>query len=311
MSELEAGAWWEWTGLLPASRQEEAVARLTALGYDQWWVDQPLDHTRIAEGWLTEQSRTAMVSLHVYPPSREAAAALSAALADLTESASIDRVAARDYLATWREGRQVVPLRDGWSIAPPWLAGEAPDPARVIIIDPGLAFGAGDHPTTRDSGILLLETLRPGERVLDLGAGSGVLSILARRAGSGPAVAVEIDALAAAEIPRNMALNGVDGVTVLAADARQLAPDQQFDLVLLNIGAREAKALRPLCDQIAAPGARLIISGLAEWAAGGVAEAYIGSGWRTRARRQAGSDWGSLVMSRDPQRLRHEHVADV
>jgi ribosomal protein L11 methyltransferase len=223
---------------------------------------------------------------------------VKAALADLADRVESGEAQAQDWLRTWREQRSVVPLPDGWSIAPPWLVDQTPDPARTVVIDPGLAFGAGDHPTTRDSATLVLAWVRPGDRVLDLGAGSGVLSILALKAGAATATAVEIDAMAAGEIPRNAALNDVTGITAIQADATQAALGESFDLLLLNIGARESRLLQPLCDRVAAPGARLILSGLADWAAPAVAEVYTAAGWRTRQRLQAGSEWVTLAMTR-------------
>jgi ribosomal protein L11 methyltransferase len=71
-----------------------------------------------------------------------------------------------------------------------------------------------------------------------------------------------------------------------------------YDLIALNIGARPARELRPVCDAMASPGARLVISGLAEWAAPDVAAEYARSGWRTRLRVQAGSEWVTLALDR-------------
>ncbi|MBI2303107.1 MAG: 50S ribosomal protein L11 methyltransferase, partial [Armatimonadetes bacterium] len=229
----------------------------------------------------------------------EVAAELQEQLGGLAVEVTPSVVRAEDWLASWREQRSVVPLIEGWAVAPPWLAAGLPAGTRAAIIDPGWAFGAGDHATTRDSAILLLRWLRPGDRVLDLGAGSGVLSILARLAGSGPVTAVEIDPIAAREIPRNAALNGVEGVEVAVGDAASIALCERYDLVLLNIGARQARLLRTRCDQVSAEGTRLIVSGLAQWSLEGVVKEYGISGWITHETVLTEQDWATVLMVRE------------
>jgi RsmE family RNA methyltransferase len=78
------------------------------------------------------------------------------------------------------------------TIAPPWLA-EGWDPKTTIVIDPGMAFGTGDHATTRSVVMLLQDVVRPGDRVADLGAGSAVLAIAAAKLGASRVVAIELD----------------------------------------------------------------------------------------------------------------------
>lgn len=298
MDEAPKPVWIEVRCNLPPDRAEEAAARLAAGGWLEWWVDQPLHHERDAGGWATAPDTAAAVTLHVCVADRSEAERLLRALDELAESARVGELRARDWLDDWRQDRGVVVLTDGWSIAPPWLRDAAPDAQRVIVIDPGLGFGAGDHPTTRDSAVFLVENLRRRQRVLDLGAGSGVLSILAARAGAGRVVAVEIDEFAAAEIRRNGSLNGSPAIEVVVGDAAVMAGLGRFDLIVANIGAREASALRPVCQELAAPGATLILSGLTEWSAPEVAAGYTADGWLTRRRTQSGSEWVTLLMTR-------------
>ncbi len=90
-------------------------------------------------------------------------------------------------------------------IRPPWIAGDASD----VLIDPGLSFGAGGHPTTRLCLRLLLDA-QPGGALCDWGAGTGILGIVAARRGWSPVTAVELDREAIATIASNAAANGVD-----------------------------------------------------------------------------------------------------
>jgi ribosomal protein L11 methyltransferase len=143
-----------------------------------------------------------------------------------------------DWADRWRQFHK--PLRVGrlW-IGPPW---EEPDPDAIsVVVDPGRAFGTGGHPTTQ----LCLALLEEEERgsVLDVGCGSGVLSIAAAKLGFGPVLAFDFDPQAIEATERNAAANGVS-VDVRQADLREDAlPDA--DLVLANIAAEAVLELSP------------------------------------------------------------------
>ena len=274
------------------------AARLAMAGYDSWWIDQPVEHPAGHDDWDHPINLAEHATVHIQLGSPADAATLTDSLGELAESAVPQAIESKDWLSAWREGREVVELTAGWSIAPPWLADQAPDTAKCVIIDPGLAFGAGDHATTRDSATLLVTCLEPGQSVLDLGAGSGVLSILARKLGAGRVVAVEIDPHASAEILRNMDLNGVSGVEAITGDASALTGLGQFDRVVLNIGAHAARRLRDHCDRLAAPDGELLLSGLATWSDHDVIEAYAATGWAVLERRETDAEWVTLRLAR-------------
>jgi len=290
--------WRELVCQVAAEQADTLLERLSALGCDQVWVDQPLTNERVPDGWFVEPSRASVVTVHVFP-APERLASLPDELADLVQSTYERTVAVEDWLTSWRESRRVITLADGWCFAPPWLAETTPDRARTVVIDPGLAFGVGDHPTTRDTALLLLGAGVAGGSVLDLGAGSGVLSILARRLGAARVVAVEIDELAAREIPRNAELNQVTGIEVHCGDAAGADLPGPFDVILVNIGAREAKALAAQVDRLAATGARIILSGITAWSIAAVDGVYAGLGWRTRRRRRWQSEWVTSLLARE------------
>jgi len=149
----------------------------------------------------------------------------------------------------WREFHRPVRVGPLW-IGPPWE--DAPGDALAVVIDPGRAFGTGAHPTTRLCLELLLDL--PRASLLDVGCGSGVLSIAAALLGFGPIVGVDIEAPSVEATLANATINGVE-VEARVLDA--LAdPLPEADLVVANIAVAAVTALG---SRIAAP--RLVTSG--------------------------------------------------
>lgn len=166
-------------------------------------------------------------------------------------------------------------------IAPPWLAadGNAND---TIVIEPGMAFGTGEHATTRGIVRLLPRVMEAGDRVADLGAGSAVLSIAAAKLGAAHAFAIEIDPDAIGNAEQNVARNGVgDRVTILEGDATALLPlVAPVDLVLANIISSVIRALLPAVASSLAPGGRAIVSGILREELPEMLATLESSGWR-------------------------------
>jgi ribosomal protein L11 methyltransferase len=175
--------------------------------------------------------------------------------------------------------------RDGWRqharvvrvgrvvIRPPWvpLGLVAPDEV-VAEIDPGPTFGHGAHPTTRLCLAALDRILGPGDVVLDVGCGSGVLAIAAVLLGAPRAVAVDIDPAAVTATRANAERNGVaDRVDVRPAGEM---PEATFEVVVANIGAAALRDLAPALRERVAPGGTLVLSGLLDPPPPAVAAAF-------------------------------------
>ncbi len=128
-----------------------------------------------------------------------------------------------DWTEQWKQGVRAHVLGE-LTIAPPWLAAGL-DPARSIIIEPEMAFGTGEHATTRGVVRLMQGVIRAGDRVADLGAGSAVLAIAAAKLGAGSVAAIELDHDAIGNAEENAERNGVaDRVRVIEGDAGVLLP---------------------------------------------------------------------------------------
>lgn len=199
----------------------------------------------------------------------------------------------QDWLATWREG--IEPVRTGAiTVVPSWLVAEhEPAPETIVLeLDPGAAFGSGHHATTRLCLQALQEELEPGQRVLDVGCGTGILAIAAALLGAGSVEAVDVDPDAVVVTRRNAAANGVQ------VDARLGGPEAataRADIVLANL---LTPTLHTLADQLVAaarPGGTLVASGVASERAEGVAAALAAAGARA-VRRIDDDDWAALVL---------------
>lgn len=163
----------------------------------------------------------------------------------------------------WREF--VAPIEVGADLVlrPAWLAGGSDEfrGRTVVDIEPAGSFGLGDHPTTRLSAGTVWRLVGGGERILDVGCGSGVLSIVALRRGAEHAVAIDVAEAAREATVANAMRNGVEDR--IDASCTPLADvDGRFDLIVANILAPTLVALARDLKRLLAPGGRLIISGV-------------------------------------------------
>lgn len=141
------------------------------------------------------------------------------------------------WTKVWEQYYHAVRLTRYLTVAPRWEDYTPQQPGEIVLrLDPGQAFGTGTHPTTRLVLQLLEGVVRGGERVLDVGTGSGVLAVAAERLGAAAVLATDIDDVAVASAEQNIALNPVHHIRVIASDLLQAVPrTEPFDLVLANI----------------------------------------------------------------------------
>ncbi len=191
-----------------------------------------------------------------------AAAASAAGLAEPPAYAAED-VAEQNWVQLTQSQFEPIRISDRLWIVPSWH--EAPTPDAInLILDPGMAFGTGSHPTTRLCLEWLERSVQPEQSLLDYGCGSGILAIAAAKLGAAPVTGVDIDPQAVVAAEANAERNAVSARFL--DSAAPLAG--QFDLVVANILANPLRALAPaICGYVRA-GGRLALSGiLAEQAA--------------------------------------------
>jgi ribosomal protein L11 methyltransferase len=154
-------------------------------------------------------------------------------------------------------------------IVPSWH--EPPDPhALNVVLDPGLAFGTGTHPTTRLCLRWLDTTVRGGEAVIDFGCGSGILAIAALKLGASSAIGIDIDPQAVLAARRNAEQNRVSATFVSAAE--QISGPAP--ILVANILAQPLIVLAPLLAELTASGGKLALSGILEEQANEVEQTY-------------------------------------
>ena len=199
---------------------------------------------------------------------RIAAAAAAAGIEDLPEI-ELEDVAEQDWVRLTQAQFDPIKVNQRLWIVPSWHA--APDAKAInLILDPGLAFGTGSHPTTFLCLQWLTETLRGGETLLDYGCGSGILAIAAARLGAASVLGVDIDENALIAAGDNAANNGV---TIALRHSRDKL-DERFDIVVANILTNPLCVLAPLLVGRLAPGGRIALSGVLASQADQVIAAY-------------------------------------
>lgn len=177
-------------------------------------------------------------------------------------------------------------------------ASERPEDV-VITLDPGMAFGTGLHPTTQMCLQALERVVRPGQRLLDVGTGSGILAIAGAKLGASSILAIDTDEVAVKTAAANVAQNGAAGQIVTRQGTLGTVREQEWDVIVVNILAAVIVSLLQdggLLNYLAA-GGRLILSGIVEEQAAAVESAVTDAGGQV-TERVVVRDWVTLIVAR-------------
>ncbi len=200
-----------------------------------------------------------------------------------------------DWAHSWKQYYKPIAL-GRVTVVPAWEDYTAKQGEIIVRMDPGMAFGTGTHETTRLVLLLLQDVLRGGERVLDVGTGSGILSICASKLGAADCHAYDIDPVAVKVARDNAQADGCDNITVGVSDLLQDVDlsGGPFDICVANIVADIILRMLPDIRRYLLPQAPLILSGIIDSRADQVREALAAHGFRIE-REATENDWVAIL----------------
>ena len=273
-------AWLEITIDTASKKINDLVTVLTASGFpdlvieDQQEFETFLEENRAYWDYIDEELQQQLqglsrIKLYLEDTDTDALERLRGLIEARGLTMTVSPLADVNWEESWKDNYPPQYIGNNMVVLPYWLAGTEEEKLNIIL-DPGLTFGTGAHPSTQMVMTTMEEVVRPGFRCLDLGSGSGILSITALRLGAGSAVGMDIDPKAEAIARENAAYNGYGApeFTALTGNVNedkalmdQLA-QQPYDLVLVNIVADVIIALAPILPRFLGPDSILICSGI-------------------------------------------------
>jgi len=273
-------AWLEITVETEAGRIEQAAAALTAQGFSELVIEDQQEFEEFLEGnrdywdYIDEELQEKLqglsrIKLYLEDTDEAGMKKLTAATEKLGLPMSVAALPETDWEESWKDNYPAVEVGKNLIVVPYWQGAETKG-RTPIILDPGLTFGTGAHASTQMVMETMEETVRPGFRCLDLGSGSGILSIAALRLGAESAIGVDIDPKAEDIARENAAYNGYaapefTALTGNVTEDRALMEAlsrQEYDLVLVNIVADVIIGLAPVLPQFLTKNSLLICSGI-------------------------------------------------
>jgi ribosomal protein L11 methyltransferase len=182
------------------------------------------------------------------------------------KSLDVDEVTAEplvevDWENEWKKFFKPRRVGENFVVRPTWETFDAQPDDKVIILDPGQAFGTGDHPTTRNCLAFLEKYVTPGLDVLDLGCGSGILAVGAKMLAAGEVCAIDIDPISIEVAKENFERNQVEVLTAVG-DVLSLQFEAEWDIVVSNIISATLINLAPDAAYALRPGGKWIVSGI-------------------------------------------------
>ena len=274
-------AWLEITLHTTGNSIDETAAMLTAAGFqelvleDQTQFEDFLEENRACWDYIDEELQEKLQGLSriklYLDDSEEAELSRLQKLAEAHQlSINVETLPETDWENSWQEHYPPVEVGEKLIVLPYWLASSDESGRLKVILDPGLTFGTGAHPSTQMVMEAMERHVAPGSHCLDLGSGSGILSITALRLGAASATGVDIDPKAEDIARENAAYNGFDSPAFSActgdvtADKRLMSrlKTRGYDLVLVNIVADVIIHLAPVLPDFLEEHSVLICSGI-------------------------------------------------
>jgi len=308
-------AWLEITVQTAPGNVDQTAAALTAAGFSELVIEDQqefsdfLEQNRACWDYIDEKLQkqlTGLSRIRLYLEDTDTQALEK--LASLVECQGLtmcqNLLAEENWEESWKDNYPPVELGKSLVILPYWLEDTYAGDRIPVILDPGLTFGTGSHPSTQMVIEAMEETVKAGDNCLDLGSGSGILSITALRLGAEQAVGVDIDPKAEGMARENAAANGYgsEKFTALTGDvtadsALMARLAGKYDLVFVNIVADVIIHLAPVLPKFLSADSTLICSGILDSRLEDVKEALNRAGIDP-IRVCAREDWRCIIAKR-------------
>ena len=309
-------AWLEITIDTVSDKIESTAAALTAAGFsdlvieDQMEFESFLEQNREYWDYIDEDLQQKLqglshIKLYLEDTDRSGLERLQQRVDQLGLTMNVEKMAEVNWEESWKDNYPPQEVGKNLVVLPYWLEDSHEGSRTPIILDPGLTFGTGAHPSTQMVMEAMEETVKPGFRCLDLGSGSGILSLVALRLGAGSAIGVDIDPKAENIARENAAYNhfGAPKFTAITGNVTEdtglmtrLSADE-YDLVLVNIVADVIIGLAPVLPNFLTEKSTLICSGILDTRLDDVTAALTAAGLTITAIR-AKEDWRSVTAKR-------------
>ncbi len=275
---------------------ETVLNKLISIGLSSTYYDAPYEVTVDSNGYGFYEKENEYVNLKVYPES-ENMEECNKYIGEIKEALDIkgNIILSEFKEDNWQQPFEPVDLNNGWIIAEPSAVVEN---VKKINFESQGSFGTGLHETTQDFLRYILEEDFSGLTLLDLGTGSGILSIAAGLRNAEHIVALDIRDVTS-EVLYNSQLNNLNNIEVVVADvtSKDLGVNNNFDVVFINIGGDETLSSMELINRVIKTNGRLFVSGLVEWSSDKIYEELNAQGYNLIKKTKT-NEWVTMVLEK-------------
>ena len=310
-------AWLEITIDTVSKKIDSVATRLTARGFSELLIEDQqefevfLDENRAYWDYIDESLQEKLkglshIKLYLEDTDTASLQRLEETVKELDLPMTVAKMAEVDWEESWKDNYPPQEVGENLVVLPYWLADGYEGQRTPIILDPGLTFGTGAHPSTQMVMQTMEQSICPGAKCLDLGSGSGILSIAALRLGAEKAVGIDIDPKAEDIARENAAFNGFAApeFTALTGNVTEdhalmgNLSQEKWDVVLVNIVADVIIGLAPVLPKFMNENTLLICSGILDTRLGDVTAALEAAGLTIVGRREK-EDWRSVSAKKE------------